>query len=81
LISHYRPDALVVSLGVDTYEADPISRFKLESADYLRIGSAIGALSLPTLFVMEGGYAVEQLGLNVVNVLQGFQAEISRVPR
>jgi len=25
------------------------------------------------LFVMEGGYAVEEIGINVVNVLQGFE--------
>ena len=30
-------------------------------------------LGLPTLFVMEGGYAVEQIGINAVNVLQGFE--------
>ena len=34
----------------------------------------IARLGLPTLFVMEGGYAVEQIGINAVNVLQGFEA-------
>ena len=33
----------------------------------------IAQLGLPTLFVMEGGYAVEQVGVNAVNVLQGFE--------
>jgi acetoin utilization deacetylase AcuC-like enzyme len=28
---------------------------------------------LPTLFVMEGGYAVEEIGINTVNVLMGFE--------
>jgi acetoin utilization deacetylase AcuC-like enzyme len=28
---------------------------------------------LPTLFVMEGGYAVGDIGVNVVNVLTGFE--------
>ena len=27
----------------------------------------------PTLFVMEGGYAVEEIGINAVNVLEGFE--------
>ena len=67
------PDALVVSLGVDTFGKDPISHFKLESRDYLRIGKRIARLGLPTLFLMEGGYAVEEIGINVVNVLTGFQ--------
>ncbi len=36
------------------------------------MGEAIAALKLPTLFVFEGGYNVEQLGVNTVNVLEGF---------
>jgi acetoin utilization deacetylase AcuC-like enzyme len=64
--------ALVVSLGLDTFKGDPISHFLLESDDYLEIGRRIEALGLPTLFVFEGGYAVEPLGVNAVNVLAGF---------
>jgi acetoin utilization deacetylase AcuC-like enzyme len=72
-ITGYGPDALVVSLGVDTFERDPISSFKLTSEDFLRLGEAIARLGAPTLFVMEGGYAVEEIGVNVVNVLTGFE--------
>lgn len=72
-IADYAPDALVVSLGVDTYEGDPISFFRLGSDDFQRYGEAIASLRLPTLFVMEGGYAVAQIGVNTVNVLQGFE--------
>ncbi len=73
-VADHRPDALVVSLGVDTYRGDPISRFLLDTADYPLIGARIRALGLPTLFVMEGGYAVEAIGVNVVGVLAGFEA-------
>ena len=52
---------------------DPISQFKLDSPDYLRMGQRIAALGKPTLFVMEGGYAVAEIGINAVNVLEGFQ--------
>ncbi|MGB5707376.1 MAG: histone deacetylase family protein [Arenicellales bacterium] len=72
-ITNYAPDALVVSLGVDTFEHDPISFFKLTSDDFKRYGVLIAKLNLPTLFVMEGGYAVEEIGLNTVNVLSGFE--------
>lgn len=68
----FKPDALVVALGVDTFEGDPISRFRVGSADYLKIGAAIASLGLPTVFTMEGGYAVAEVGVNVVNVLEGF---------
>lgn len=66
-------DKLVVSLGVDTFEHDPISKFKLNHDDYLRMGAHIASLNVPTLFVFEGGYAVEAIGVNAVNVLTGFE--------
>ena len=71
-IARYGPDALVVSLGVDTFKEDPISFFKLESDDFRTYGARIARLRLPTLIVMEGGYAVEAIGINTVNVLEGF---------
>ena len=33
----------------------------------------IGRAGLATLFVLEGGYAVEEIGVNAVNVLTGFE--------
>lgn len=74
-IRDYGPDAIVVSLGVDTFEKDPISKFKLRHDDYLVMGEMIAGAGRPTLFVMEGGYAVEALGINAVNVLTGFEAK------
>ena len=72
-IAAFGAEALVVSLGVDTYKDDPISKFRLDSPDYVELGRRIARLELPTLFVMEGGYAVDAIGLNAVNVLQGFE--------
>ncbi|WYK06650.1 histone deacetylase family protein [Cereibacter sphaeroides f. sp. denitrificans] len=73
-IRAFAPDRLVVSLGVDTFTDDPISHFRLESGDYPRIGAMIAALGLPTLFVLEGGYAIEAIGENVVQLLKGYEA-------
>jgi acetoin utilization deacetylase AcuC-like enzyme len=72
-IASFRADALVVSLGVDTFAEDPISFFRLQSADFFTYGRMIGACAIPTLFVLEGGYAVGEIGINVVNVLTGFE--------
>ena len=71
-IRRFGADVLVVSLGVDTFEKDPISYFKLTSPDFKTYGAAIAKLKLPTLFVMEGGYAIEAIGVNTVNVLGGY---------
>lgn len=70
----FRPDALVVPLGLDTFEGDPISGFHLKSADYLRVGARLASLELPTVFSFEGGYAVAEVGVNAVNVLEGFES-------
>ena len=48
-------------------------RFRLTSEDYPRLGARIAAIGRPTLFVMEGGYAVDDIGVNAVNVLSGFE--------
>ncbi|MGV2288072.1 histone deacetylase family protein [Trinickia sp. YCB016] len=72
-ITRHAPDALVISLGVDTFEHDPISHFRLRTPDYLRIGEVIAGFDVPTLFVMEGGYMVDEIGINAVNVLLGFE--------
>ncbi len=67
-------ELLVVSLGADTFKEDPISRFRLDTGDFPRVGEMLASIGAPTLFVMEGGYAVSALGQNVVNVLEGFQS-------
>ena len=72
-IAMYGAEALVVSLGVDTFAGDPASRFPLASGDFLRIGERIAHLGLPAVFVLEGGNVVAELGINVVNVLEGFE--------
>jgi acetoin utilization deacetylase AcuC-like enzyme len=71
-IQRFGADALVVSLGMDTFEGDPISGFTLQSADYLQVGQRLATAGLPTALVFEGGYAVAEVGLNAVNVLEGF---------
>jgi len=72
-LKKFAPDVVVVSLGLDTFKEDPISKFKLEHEDYLRMGEMIAGARKPTLFVFEGGYAVDALGINTVNVLTGFE--------
>ncbi|MBB4304642.1 acetoin utilization deacetylase AcuC-like enzyme [Rhodobium orientis] len=66
-------EALVVSLGLDTFENDPISRFTLKSDDFRKMGRMLAGAGLPTAFIMEGGYAVAELGINCVNVLSDFE--------
>ena len=39
------------------------------------IGADIAAASLPTVLVFEGGYAVAEVGVNAVNLLEGFEQQ------
>ena len=72
-VAAHRPDALVVSLGLDTFAGDPISRFQLQTGDFRRLGQRLQQLGLPTAFILDGGYAAAELGQNAAQVLQGFE--------
>jgi acetoin utilization deacetylase AcuC-like enzyme len=72
-IAAFAPDLLICSYGADTYAGDPISYFAIETEDYPAIARRIASLGLPTLIVMEGGYAVDALGRNVRAFLEGFE--------
>jgi acetoin utilization deacetylase AcuC-like enzyme len=70
----FDPDApLVLSLGFDTYHADPICNLALRTDDYSRIGERIGELGLSVVALQEGGYAVDALGVNAVAFLGGLR--------
>jgi acetoin utilization deacetylase AcuC-like enzyme len=71
-IRTFGADTLVVSLGVDTALEDTDS-FCLTGDDFSRLGTVIASLRLPTLFIQEGGYCLDVLGRNVVNVLSAFE--------
>jgi acetoin utilization deacetylase AcuC-like enzyme len=73
-IRAFDPDApLVVSLGFDTYHADPICNLALQTRDYARVGAAIATLDVPVVALQEGGYAVDALGANAVAFLGGLR--------
>lgn len=72
-ISRFGAKTLIVSYGADTFAEDPISQFDLTTDDMQRMGAAIGALGLPTLTVMEGGYNVAALGRNVAAFIAGLE--------
>lgn len=76
-IAAHQPRFLVVSTGLDTYAGDPVAEngegFALTTQAYPAIGQHIAALGLPTLFIQEGGYAIDALGDNLVALLQGFE--------
>ena len=69
----YKPDVVVVSLGVDTYIDDPLGTFNITANGFTKIGSLLRTMGIPCVFVQEGGYDSPDLGLIVTNVLNGFE--------
>jgi len=71
-IAAFAPDALVVSLGLDTFVTDPIADLALTTEGFAACGAVVARLGLPTVIVQEGGYDVDALGRNVHSWLSGF---------
>jgi acetoin utilization deacetylase AcuC-like enzyme len=71
-IAAFDPGLLVLSFGADTWKGDPISHFKLATADYALLAADIAARGWPAVIAMEGGYAIDALGANVTSLLSGF---------
>ncbi len=72
-IRAFGTDVLIVALGLDAYERDPLKGLAITTPGFSRIGAAIAGLGLPTLMVQEGGYLSEELGQNLASFLIGFQ--------
>ena len=84
-IDFYKTDPMVLRvLGLRQMPSVPTASRLLAGFDARSVGALrgcvrdivlerIAALGRPTLFVFEGGYAVDAIGVNAVNVLQGFE--------
>ena len=73
MIRGFAPDYLVLSAGMDIFDADPLGQFHVTRAGIRHIGIKIASLELPTAVIMEGGYANAELGENVVTLLENFK--------
>jgi acetoin utilization deacetylase AcuC-like enzyme len=72
-IRAFAPSALVVALGLDASESDPLQGLKITGAGFEAMARKIAGLGLPTVLVQEGGYLSDDLGRNLVQFLGGFE--------
>ncbi len=70
-VARFRPEFLVVALGLDTAKGDPTGSFSLLTRDFHANGRRIAGLGLPTLVVQEGGYRTQTLGANARHFFTG----------
>jgi acetoin utilization deacetylase AcuC-like enzyme len=73
LIRGFKPAYLVLSAGMDIYADDPLGTIKVSTQGIGGIAKRIASLNLPTVIIMEGGYANEALGRNVLALLNEFK--------
>jgi len=71
-IRAFKAEALVVSLGFDASEHEPLAALKVSADGFARAGAAIGAARLPTAICQEGGYNCDIMGDLLVRFLSGF---------
>jgi acetoin utilization deacetylase AcuC-like enzyme len=71
LVRDFKPDALVVPVGLDIAKADPTGTWSVSAEGLFEIGRRIGNLKLPMLLVQEGGYNIRSLGRNASSMLTG----------
>ncbi len=67
-IGRFGADVLVLSLGFDASENEPLSFLRVTPDGFAKAARRIAALRLPSAIVQEGGYNTETLGI----LLQGF---------
>ncbi|MGH8286556.1 MAG: histone deacetylase family protein, partial [Steroidobacteraceae bacterium] len=71
-IEAFAPSGLVVALGLDASEHDPIGALKVTTQGFANAGEAIAGLRVPTAIVQEGGYLCPALPANLVAFLRQF---------
>jgi acetoin utilization deacetylase AcuC-like enzyme len=72
-ISAFRPAFLVVSLGLDPLQDDPVGDLGISPAGFAAAGRKLAELGLPLLVVQEGGYAVDRVAEAAVSFFQGLK--------
>lgn len=71
-ITAFGADTLVIALGLDAAENDPLKGLAITTEGFGRMGKLISDIRLPTVLVQEGGYLSESLGSNLSNFINGF---------
>lgn len=75
-VDDFAPGALVVALGLDAHEGDPLQGAAVTTQGFHRLAAIITKLEMPTVLVQEGGYLSDALGDNLVSFLRGLKAGV-----
>lgn len=73
VIRRFKPEVLVVSLGLDILRGDPTGTFLLHPSSMADIAARLKDLNLPMLIVQEGGYNLRGIKQGVAKFFSGLQ--------
>lgn len=72
-VAGHSPEALVVALGLDAADEDPVGVLNVTTGGFHAAAELIASAGLPVVIVQEGGYPCEALGRNLEAFLAGIQ--------
>jgi len=73
-IAAFTPGALVLSLGLDAHEADPLRGLSVTTPAFATAARMIAGANLPTAIVQEGGYLSQHLSANLSAFMIGWHS-------
>jgi len=73
-IARHTPDALVIALGLDAADEDPVGVLGVTTDGFRAAAELIVSAALPIAVVQEGGYPCPALGRNLEAFLSGFES-------
>jgi acetoin utilization deacetylase AcuC-like enzyme len=74
LYAQYKPEMVIVSMGFDAHEDDPLTSLRLSSYSFGWLAEAVVRRG-PALFVLEGGYSLRGLAEGACNVFKAMLGE------
>ena len=73
VIRKFKPEVLVVSLGLDILRGDPTGTFTIDPSSMIEIGARLNDFNLPLLIVQEGGYNLRGIKKGVAAFFSGLR--------
>jgi acetoin utilization deacetylase AcuC-like enzyme len=66
------PDLIIISLGFDAHQNDPLEGLNITDSTYLFLAEKLKEFNKPLLFVMEGGYNVKTIRRIIPKMIEVF---------
>jgi acetoin utilization deacetylase AcuC-like enzyme len=77
-IEKFAAGALVIALGLDSHEADPLKGGTVTTGGFAKIAGQVAGLGLPTIIIQEGGYLTDHLADNLAMFLTSYEGALER---